>query len=102
MGFLTCVKTAQPEGTLILSAPNLTTAGLKRVRRRERGPKVNAAALLGIRLVDAAQATQAVLPTLRMAPVTTLLISRSHSTELAIVIENSQSCGLRLTVPNAR
>lgn len=33
---------------------------------------------------------------------TTLLISRSQSTELAITAQNTQSCGLKLTVPNAR
>lgn len=33
---------------------------------------------------------------------TTLLISRSQSTELAIAAQNTQSRGLKLTVPNAR
>ena len=33
---------------------------------------------------------------------TNLLISRSHSTELAIAAQNTQSWALKLTVPNAR
>ena len=40
--------------------------------------------------------------TQRTQRVTSLLISRSHSTELAIAVQNTQSCGLKLTVPNAR
>jgi hypothetical protein len=43
-----------------------------------------------------------VLQALRRARATNLLISRSHSTELAIAAQNTQSWALKLTVPNAR
>ena len=44
----------------------------------------------------------AISVTQRTQRVTSLLISRSQSTELAIATQNTQSCGLKLTVPNAR
>jgi hypothetical protein len=43
-----------------------------------------------------------ILQGLRRARATNLLISRSHSTELAIAAQNTQSWTLKLTVPNAR
>ena len=41
-------------------------------------------------------------PAVRGVRPTNLVISRSHSTELAMAIQNSQSRALKLTVPNAR